>query len=105
MCSLSMGMLVSVVSKNQLQALGTSIFIFIPSLLFSGILSPEEYISPLMRYLVTYTSPMYYFLKGFRAIMLKGYTIADVWMECLALGIMTVIFFSSAIVLLRMKLG
>ena len=92
-------------SKNQLQALGTSIFIFIPSLLFSGIISPVEYITPVVRYLITYTSPMYYFLKGFRAIMLKGLTLPDVWQECLALGVMTIIFFSAAIVLLKMKLG
>ena len=105
MCSLSMGMLVSVVSKNQLQALGTSIFLFLPSFLFSGIISPVEYISPIMRYTATYTLPMYYFLKGFRAIMLRGYTLADVWMECVALSVMTVIYFALAIVLLRMKLG
>jgi len=105
MCSLSMGMLVSVVSKNQLQALGTSIFLFIPSLLFSGIISPVEYVSPVVRYSITYTMPMYYFLKGFRAIMLKGYSLPGVWMECLALGLMTAIYFSLAIVLLRMRLG
>ncbi len=104
-CSLSLGMLISVVSKNQLQALGTSIFLFIPSLLFAGIISPVEYISPAVRYAITYTSPMYYFLRGFRAIMLKGYTLLDVWQECLALAIMTVVFFSSAVVLLKMKLG
>ncbi|RLI13860.1 hypothetical protein DRO33_00430 [Candidatus Bathyarchaeota archaeon] len=105
MCSLSLGMLVSVVSKNQLQALGTSIFLFIPSLLFSGVISPVEYISPAVRYTMTYTMPMYYFLRGFRAIMLKGYTLLDVWSECLALGLMTAIYFSLAIILLRMRLG
>ena len=105
MCSLSLGMLVSVLSKNQLQALGTSIFLFIPQLLFSGMISPVEYISPVVRYTITYTMPMYYFLKGFRAIMLRGWTIIDVAWECMALGIMTAIYFTLAIILLRMKLG
>ena len=105
MCSLSLGMLVSVLSRNQLQALATSIFLFIPELLFSGMISPVEYISPVIRYGITYTMPMYYFLKGFRAIMLKGHTLLDVREECLALGVMTFIYFSLAIALLRMKLG
>ena len=105
MCSLSMGMLISVVSKNQLQALGTSIFIFIPSLLFSGIISPVEYISPVIRYAITYTTPMYYFLHGFRGIMLKGHVLSDLALDCTALGVMTLIYFALAIVLLRMKLG
>ena len=105
MCSLSLGMLVSVLSRNQLQALGTSIFLFIPELLFSGIISPVEYISPVIRYSITYTTPMYYFMKGFRAIMLRGWTIVDVVEECMALGIMTVVYFTLAIVLLRMRLG
>lgn len=105
MCSLSMGMLVSVISRNQLQALGTSIFIYIPSFLFSGIISPVEYISPVMRYAVTYTMPMYYFLRGFRAVMLKGHALLDVAADCAVLGLMVMIYFALAIVLLRMKLG
>ncbi len=105
MCSLSMGMLISVISKNQLQALGTSLFLFIPSLLFSGIISPVEYVSPVVRYAITYTTPMYYFLRGFRAIMLKGFTLADLVPECTALIVMLIAYFALAIVLLRMKLG
>ena len=102
-CSLSMGMLLSVVSKNQLQAVTTSIFLFIPSLLFGGIVSAVELISPAVRTVLTYGLPVYYFLNGFRMIMVRGAHIAQLVTECEALGLMTVAYFLISILMLRMR--
>ena len=102
-CSLSMGMFLSVISKNQLQAVTTSIFLFIPSLLFGGIISAVEFISPAVRTVLTYGLPVYYFMKGFRMIMIRGVHITQLATECEALGLMTVAYFLISILMLRMR--
>lgn len=76
MGSLGLGMLISVLSRNQLQANQAAIFIFIPFLLFCGGLAPVELLSPQAAVLAN-MNPMYHFIYAFRSIMIKGYGIAQ----------------------------
>ena len=102
MCSLTIGMLISTLSKNQLQAHQASIFFFIPSLFFSGIMTPVKLLREDVR-VVSYLLPMYYYLKGARNIMIKGFTLYDVAYEVLALCGFTVASFIASALLLRMR--
>ena len=102
MCSLSLGLLISVMSRNQLQAYQSSVFFFIPSLLFSGFMTPAEFLSPEVR-IVTRVLPLYYFLRAFRNIQLRGWTLMDTAEDLYVLVAETVIFLLAAIKLLRLR--
>ncbi len=101
-CSLSLGLLISVVSKNQLQAYQTAIFIFIPAMLFSGFLTPAELLSPEAR-MISRLLPLYYFLRAFRNIQLRGWSLYDITEEIVALSLETLVFLLVAIRMLKLR--
>jgi ABC-2 type transport system permease protein len=70
-CSLAMGMLISTVSKNQLQAMQASIALLLPSVLLSGFMFPREAM-PKIIYYISNILPMTYFLQILRGIIVKG---------------------------------
>lgn len=100
--SLGLGMLISVLSKNQLQANQAAIFIFIPALLFSGALMPIEMLSPSARVLANLT-PMYYFISAFRDIMIKGLGLWEISWQLLVLSIYMVLMMVIAPIMLRLR--
>lgn len=100
--SLGLGMLISVLSRNQLQANQAAIFIFIPALLFSGALIPIDVLSPSARVIASLT-PMYYFVSAFRDIMLKGVGLAEVLSQLIALTIYAIIMMMSSLMVLRLR--
>ncbi|MCI4409332.1 MAG: ABC transporter permease [Thermofilum sp.] len=102
LCSLAMGLLISAASRNQLQAYQAAIFVFIPSMLFSGFFRPVELLSPDVQ-LVSRLLPLYYFFRAFRNIQLRGWSLFDVSWDCLTLGLFTFIFLLAAVRVLRLK--
>ncbi|NMM63201.1 ABC transporter permease [Clostridium sp. P21] len=70
-CSLAMGMLISTVAKNQLQAMQASIALLLPSVLLSGFMFPRESM-PKLIYYISNVLPMTYFLQILRGIIVKG---------------------------------
>lgn len=70
-CSLAMGMLISTVAKNQLQAMQASIALLLPSVLLSGFMFPREAM-PKFIYYLSNILPMTYFLQILRGIIVKG---------------------------------
>ncbi len=101
-CSLSLGLLISVISRNQLQAYQTAIFFFIPSMLFTGFFTPTEMLSPEIRF-ISRLLPLYHFLRAFRNIQLRGWTLPETYGEVTVLSIETVVFFALAVKLLRLR--
>ncbi|MEM3964523.1 MAG: ABC transporter permease [Thermofilaceae archaeon] len=101
-CSLSLGLLMSAISRNQLQAYQAAIFFFIPSMLFSGIFMPVELLSPAAR-TVSRALPLYYFLRAFRNVQLRGWGLPDVAQDCAALLFLTLAFLVLATRLLRLR--
>ncbi len=95
--SLSMGLFISVFSKNQLQAYQASVFAFIMATLFSGFLYPVDILSPFAQFMACLI-PMYYFIEGFRAVALKGWTL-----DMVAHEISVMILFSLVFLVLSMK--
>lgn len=88
-CALAMGMLVSTIAQNQLQAMQVTILLLLPSVLLSGFIFPREAMPPIIR-AAGYLLPLTYFLEILRGIILKGVGMSCLWQEVsilLAVGI------------------
>jgi len=82
--SLGMGLFVSTVSRTQQQAMMTSFFIMLPSILLSGFMFPIENMPRVVQWL-TYAIPLRYFLTIIRGIFLKGNGLEVLWPQALVL--------------------
>ncbi|MBI3890501.1 MAG: ABC transporter permease [Candidatus Wallbacteria bacterium] len=89
LCSgLGLGLLVSTVSDTQQEAILTSIFIYLPSILLSGFIFPIESM-PFPIQLITFIIPLRYFLVILRGVIVKGIGIGYLWRESGVLLIFT----------------
>ncbi|NHV45803.1 MAG: ABC transporter permease [Candidatus Verstraetearchaeota archaeon] len=100
--SLGLGMLISVLSRNQLQANQAAIFVFIPALLFSGTFVPIDMLSYFAKIIANLT-PMYYFTSAFRDIMIRGASIWDVSWQTLVLTIYVILMLAIALKTLKLR--
>ena len=92
--TLAVGITISTLATNQLQAMQMSFFFFLPSLLLSGFMFPfrgmPEWAQTLGQML-----PLTHFLRVLRGIMLKGNGFADSWPDLwpiLAFGVVVMAF-------------
>ncbi len=80
-CALAIGILISTISKTQLQAMQLSFLIILPSVLLSGFVFPREAMPKIIQWM-GYAMPLTYFLNILRGIITKGigmeYLIKDV---------------------------
>jgi ABC-2 type transport system permease protein len=83
--SLGMGLFISTVSRTQQQAMMTSFFIMLPSILLSGFMFPIDNMPRVIQWL-TYAIPLRYFLAIIRGIFLKGNGLEVLWPQVLALA-------------------
>ncbi len=97
--STSLGIFISVVSDTQQVAFTIATFIsLLPSLILSGFIFPIESM-PYVIQLITNITPVKFFLKILRAIMLRGVGIEAFWDQIIYLGIfITVLILLSTIV-------
>lgn len=84
MTSLGVGLLVSTVSRTQQQAMMTSFFVILPSLLLSGFMFPIENMPRVVQWL-TYLLPPRYYLVIIRGIYLKGSGLEVLWPSAVTL--------------------
>jgi ABC-2 type transport system permease protein len=84
--ALSIGILISTISRTQQQALMVIFFYFNPSMLFSGFVFPIYNIPFLMRW-IAYVNPLSYFLIIVRGVFLKGVGITVLWPQLLFLAL------------------
>ena len=94
-CSLSIGMLISTVAENQLQAMMVSFMVLLPSILLSGFVFPREAMPAIIK-AIGLGIPLTYFLEVCRGIILKGVGLDFLWQNALALGAYTVFIFTAA---------
>jgi ABC-2 type transport system permease protein len=85
--NLGLGMLVSTVTRTQVQAMQAGFFFLLPSILLSGFMFPREAMPAFARWLGLLL-PLTYYLEILRGIMLRGTGIAAIWPETLALVVM-----------------
>ncbi len=89
--NLAMGLTFSTIASNQLQAVQSAMFFFLPSLLLSGFMFPFRGM-PEWAQMLGNILPLTHFLTIVRGIMLKGSGFLDVWREIIPiLGFMLVV--------------
>ncbi len=84
LASLGLGIGISTVAKNQMQAMQMSFFVLLPSVLLSGFMFPREAMPSFFYYLST-VIPMTHYLQIIRGIMLKGIGWSYLWQPTLFL--------------------
>lgn len=92
LCSLGMGLLISLVSRTRAQAQQLVLFIQMPQIMLSGFMFPLEAL-PTWLYMVTFAVPLRYILVVVRANFLKGSDFAALWPQFAALAAFAVIMF------------
>ncbi len=89
--NLAMGLTFSTLATNQLQAVQSAMFFFLPSILLSGFMFPFRGMPDWAQYLGS-VLPLTHFLIIVRGILLKGNGFFEVWQEILPiLGFMSVV--------------
>ncbi|HZR83849.1 MAG TPA: ABC transporter permease [Candidatus Binatia bacterium] len=100
--SLGVGQLISVVSRNQGQAIQLAVFFILPAFVLSGAFTPIETQPPNVRP-IAYLFPLTYFCRGFRAALLRQASLADVRTDLLVMGAFVLITFGASVLVLRAR--
>jgi ABC-2 type transport system permease protein len=80
----SIGLLVSTRAQNQMQAMQMSMALILPSVFFSGFIFPRETM-PWIFYEIGFFIPTTYFIELMRAIVLRGASLQEFWVNVVAL--------------------
>jgi ABC-2 type transport system permease protein len=102
MSTLGLGLLFSIISRNQQQAMISAFFSIIPSMMLSGFVFPIENMPRLAQY-ITYLIPIRYFLVIVRSIFLKGVGFSALANQFIALFILGTSFFLTSLLLFRKR--
>ena len=89
MTTLGVGLLISTISNTQQQAMISTYFFFLPSILLSGFVFPITNMPRVVQW-VTYLNPMRYLIVIIRGIFLKGVGVNILWPQMLALAVLGV---------------
>lgn len=100
--SLGIGQLISVVSRNQGQAVQLAVFYIMPVFVLSGAFQPLETMPSNVRPIAN-LFPLTYFCRSFRAALLRNASFADVVPDLLAMLLFVVLTFGISVALLRRK--
>lgn len=101
LASLSLGLLISTLAKNQLQAVQLSFFLILPTILLSGFMFPREAM-PAFFYYLGDLFPLTFFLEIIRGILMKGIGLEFLYRPALVLlGFVVVLLGSSIVVFTR----
>lgn len=94
--TLGLGLFISTVSRTQQQAILTTFFVIMPSVILSGFMFPIANMPRMVQWL-TYGIPLRYFVEIVRGIFLRGAGISILWPQALPLvGLGSLIFGLSA---------
>jgi ABC-2 type transport system permease protein len=101
--STSLGIFISVVSDTQQVAFTLATFIsLLPSLILSGFIFPIDSM-PYLVQIITNVTPVKFFLKILRAIMLRGVGIEAFWDQLIYLGIFTTVLIVLGTIIYKKK--
>lgn len=101
--ALGVGLLISTVSKSQLQAMQLSMFMIMPNILLSGYMFPREAM-PKVIYGLSTVLPLTYFIKVLRGIILKGNGLAELFNELIILVVFGICFLVVATLKFKKKI-
>jgi ABC-2 type transport system permease protein len=94
--ALGQGLFISTISRTRQQAQQGTMFILIPTMVLSGFIFPIESM-PAAIVPLTYAIPLRYALVVLRSAFLKGSSIADLWVQFVAMIAFAVVIFGIAV--------
>jgi ABC-2 type transport system permease protein len=100
---LTIGITISSLAQNQLQAMQLTFFYFLPTMLLSGFMFPFQGM-PGWAQVVGGVLPATYFMRLVRGILLKGNDWADLWTNIWPIMLFTVLVMSIALIFYRRTL-
>ncbi|MCE3235934.1 MAG: ybhF 7 [Vampirovibrio sp.] len=80
LCSLGIGLLISIFCQTQVQAIQLTVAIFLPSLLLTGFVFPLEPM-PWFIKIISYSLPLTYYLEIIRGVVIKGVGGSELWFQ------------------------
>lgn len=101
--SLGLGVLISTISKTQMQAMYLSSFIMMPSFLLAGLLYPRDNM-PWVAYYAGYLMPVTYFLEIVRGIILKGVGLFTLWNWVWPMAVFSIVVFFASVLMFHKRL-
>jgi ABC-2 type transport system permease protein len=101
--NLTVGITVSSIAQNQLQAMQLTFFYFLPTMLLSGFMFPFQGM-PRWAQWVGEVLPATYFMRLVRGILLKGNDWVDLWPNIWPMMVFTVLVMTIAVVFYRRTL-
>ena len=101
---LSLGLLISTRAENQMQALQMTMVFIMPSVFFSGFIFPRETM-PWIFYDIGALLPTTYFIELMRAIILRGATLAEFWLNLVILSAMGLALFAFCALRFKKKIA
>lgn len=104
MTSLSIGLLISTVAQNQVQALQMTMMVFLPSMLLSGFMFPRESMPTLIA-AMGYLVPLTYFLQILRGIILRGTPMDALWPHVIPIILFGVLLIGISTLRFRKQIG
>lgn len=94
--SLGVGLLISTVARNQVQAMQVSFFFMLPNILLSGYIFPRVAM-PLPAQWIGLLLPLTYYLTIIRGILLKGIGLDNLWRPTAALAAFAIVIFAISV--------
>lgn len=101
--ALGVGLIISTVSKSQLQAMQLSMFMIMPNILLSGYMFPREAMPDFIHGLSNIL-PLTYFIKVLRGIILKGNGFGELYKEFAILVAFGIVFLALATLKFKKKI-
>jgi ABC-2 type transport system permease protein len=102
--SLTLGLVISTIAKNQLQSTQMTIFVLLPSILLSGFMFPYEGM-PLAAQYIAEAFPATHFMRLIRGVVLKDLEFTDLTFDIYWLALFTIIGLAVASMRFKKTLG
>ena len=101
---LGLGVFISTISHTTGQAIQTAFFFLLPQILLSGMIFPLDAMAAGVRW-IGYLLPLTYFTMISQGVMLRGASLASLWLPFTVLTVMAVIVFVGATLRFRRDLA
>jgi ABC-2 type transport system permease protein len=101
---LGLGVFISTISQTAGQAIQTAFMFLLPQILLSGVIFPLDSMAAGVRW-IGYLLPLTYFTMISQGVMLRGASLASLWLPFLMLTVMAVVVFSGATLRFRRDLA
>lgn len=102
--SLGMGLLISTLSRTQVQAIQLTMAIFLPSLLLTGFVFPLEPM-PWFIKIISYSLPLTYYLEIIRGVVIKGIGGTELWFQTAVISAMAALMLGASILRFRKQIA